>query len=58
MSKLFHGYYTDVTSEAIDPTNEWKRITTERVMAYRKKKKEEREKRKQYKIKMKQRSLK
>jgi len=37
MSKLFHGYYTDVTSEARDPTNEWKRITTERVMAYRKK---------------------
>ena len=40
MSKLFHGYYTDVTSEARDPTNEWKRITTERVKAYRKKKKE------------------
>ncbi len=39
------------TSEARDPTNEWKRITTERVKAYRKKKKEAKEKRKQYKIK-------
>ena len=39
------------TKDAKDPTNEWKRITTERVKAYRKKKKEAKEKRKQYKIK-------
>ena len=46
------------TKDAKDPTNEWKLVTTERVKAYRKKKKEAKEKRKQFKIKMKQRSLK
>ena len=44
------------TKDAKDPTNEWKLVTTERVKAYRKKKKEAKEKRKQFKIKMKQRS--
>jgi hypothetical protein len=39
------------TKDAKDPTNEWKLVTTERVKAYRKKKKEAKEKRKQYKIK-------
>ena len=46
------------TKHAKDTTNEWKLVTTERVKAYRKKKKEAKEKRKQFKIKMKQRSLK
>ena len=44
------------TSEANDPTNEWKRITKERIDSFRSKKREQEKKRKEYKIK--QRSLK
>ena len=44
------------TKNAKDPTNEWKRITQERVDVFRKKQKEQEKKRKEYKIK--QRSLK
>ena len=39
------------TKDAKDPTNEWKRITQERVDVFRKKKKEQEKKRKEYKIK-------
>ena len=44
------------TSEARDPTNEWKRITKERIDSFRSKKREQEKKRKEFKIK--QRSLK
>ena len=44
------------TSEARDPTNEWKRITKERIDSFRSKKREQEKKRKEYKIK--QRSMK
>ena len=44
------------TSEARDPTNEWKRMTQERLEAFREKRKEQEKKRKEFKIK--QRSLK
>ena len=44
------------TSEARDPTNEWKRMTQERLEAFREKRREQEMKRKEYKIK--QRSLK
>ena len=39
------------TSEARDPTNEWKRITKERIDSFRSKKREQEKKRKEYKIK-------
>ena len=44
------------TSEARDPTNEWKRITKERIDSFRSKKREQEKKRKEFKIK--QRSMK
>ena len=39
------------TSEARDPTNEWKRMTQERLEAFREKRKEQEKKRTEYKIK-------
>ena len=39
------------TKDAKDPTNEWKRITQERVDVFRKKRREQEKKRKEYKIK-------
>ncbi len=44
------------TKDAKDPTNEWKRITKERIDSFRSKKREQEKKRKEFKIK--QRSLK
>jgi hypothetical protein len=44
------------TSEARDPTNEWKRITKERIDSFRSKKREQEKKKKKFKIK--QRSMK
>jgi hypothetical protein len=39
------------TSEARDPTNEWKRITKERIDSFRSKKREREKKKKEFKIK-------
>ena len=39
------------TRDAKDPTNEWKRITQEKVDVFRKKRREQEKKRKEYKIK-------
>ena len=39
------------TKDAKDPTNEWKRITQEKVDVFRKKRREQEKKRKEYKIK-------